>query len=227
MKVECGNCGRVWHEKDLAHVFPDIPDLTKRIAPGEPVPYGECPECGALAHAVDDRRSLMCKVCGRVVKMADIREHLVEHNPNAENMEWEDVRNQFRLLSSDETAGASEATTALPASIRTTIEEVLYATELHFKAVCDEDSERLQDVVDGMDISIQKLRGLLSDLSSEQAKNGPARKVVVAVRGGVAEVVFCQKGVHCEIRDYDTEGCDEDDLEEDGAIAAVFEGEDE
>lgn len=27
-----------------------IPDLTQRIMPGEPVPSGECPDCGALCH---------------------------------------------------------------------------------------------------------------------------------------------------------------------------------
>lgn len=27
-----------------------IPDLTQRISPGEAVPSGECPECGALCH---------------------------------------------------------------------------------------------------------------------------------------------------------------------------------
>ena len=45
----CPNCGAV-HER-LAVEFPDIPDLLARIAPGEPVPAGECPDCGALVHA--------------------------------------------------------------------------------------------------------------------------------------------------------------------------------
>jgi len=52
MEVECGNCGRVLAEAELTHVFPDIPDLTQRITPGEPVPAGECPECGALVHGI-------------------------------------------------------------------------------------------------------------------------------------------------------------------------------
>ena len=47
--------------------------------------------------------------------------------------------------------------------LRTTVKEVLDATEKHFEAVCDEDNPRLQDVIDGMDISIQKLRCLLKD----------------------------------------------------------------
>lgn len=47
--------------------------------------------------------------------------------------------------------------------VRTTVREVLDATEKHLEAVCDEDNPRLQDVIDGMDISIQKLRCLLKD----------------------------------------------------------------
>ena len=93
MKVECGNCGKVWDEEELTRVFPDIPDLAERIAPGEPVPAGECPECGALVHEI--RETLRCRVCGQVVKAADIREHLIEHNPNAEGMDWEDVHPSF------------------------------------------------------------------------------------------------------------------------------------
>jgi hypothetical protein len=47
--------------------------------------------------------------------------------------------------------------------VRATVKEVLDATEKHFEAVCDENNPRLQDVIDGMDISIQKLRCLLKD----------------------------------------------------------------
>jgi len=156
MKVECGNCGKVWDEEELTRVFPDIPDLTERIAPGEPVPAGECPECGALVHVV--RETFRCRVCGQVVKAADIREHLIEHNPNAEGMDWEDVRNEFTLLSAQ--------------------------------------------------------------------GDGP-KKVVVTVRGGVAEVAYCPKGVTVEIRDYDNDGCNPEELEEDGAWVGTFDGEDE
>lgn len=48
-------------------------------------------------------------------------------------------------------------------SVRMTVKEVMDATEKHFEVVCDEDNPRLQDVIDGMDISIQKLRCLLKD----------------------------------------------------------------
>jgi DNA-directed RNA polymerase subunit RPC12/RpoP len=50
---ECTNCGRV--DGPLKRVFPDIPDLLERIAPGEPVPEGECPHCGFLVHAWEEK----------------------------------------------------------------------------------------------------------------------------------------------------------------------------
>jgi len=48
LPVSCDNCA--WTGKTL-DVQP-IHDLEERIAPGEVVPAGECPECGALAHLV-------------------------------------------------------------------------------------------------------------------------------------------------------------------------------
>lgn len=43
---ECQNCGKVWKEEELL----EIKHLSMRVAPGEPMPSGECPEpeCGAL-----------------------------------------------------------------------------------------------------------------------------------------------------------------------------------
>jgi hypothetical protein len=46
--LECRRCG--WHGK--AHALRPIRDLVDRIDPGEVVPAGECPACGALAHLV-------------------------------------------------------------------------------------------------------------------------------------------------------------------------------
>jgi hypothetical protein len=153
MTVECGNCGKVSDESELTHPFPDIPDLTQRIEPGEPVPFGECPECGALVHAI--RETFMCRLCAEVVKAENLRNHMIEHNPNAEGMDWEDIRNQFTLLS---------------------------------------------------------------------AQGNEPKKVVVTVRGGVAEVAYCPKGITVEIRDYDTDGWDGSELEKDGAWVGTFEG---
>ncbi len=49
---KCQNCGWTGDEGMMKNPWPDIPDLTERMAPGEPVPSGECPECGALCHPV-------------------------------------------------------------------------------------------------------------------------------------------------------------------------------
>ena len=71
--------------------------------------------------------------------------------------------------------------------VRMTVQEVLDATEKHFEAVCDEDSSRLQDVIDGMDISIQKLRCLLKDelAMPRKSKTAPAEKVAgIEAKGG-------------------------------------------
>jgi hypothetical protein len=43
---ECQNCGESWHIDHLK----DAQDLAQRVAPGEPMPAGECPACGALCH---------------------------------------------------------------------------------------------------------------------------------------------------------------------------------
>lgn len=46
MKAECGNCGQIWDETDLA----EIKDYFQRVEAGGEVPAGECPECGALCY---------------------------------------------------------------------------------------------------------------------------------------------------------------------------------
>lgn len=57
----CDNCGHRCPEFEVA--FPDIPDLLERINPGERVPAGECPECGALVHTEErPQRTALCVV---------------------------------------------------------------------------------------------------------------------------------------------------------------------
>jgi hypothetical protein len=43
---ECQNCWGQWEYSELN----PIKDIMERVAPGEPMPAGECPECGALCH---------------------------------------------------------------------------------------------------------------------------------------------------------------------------------
>lgn len=40
----CQNCAKVWRDSELK----PIQDLSQRVEAGEPMPSGECPECGAL-----------------------------------------------------------------------------------------------------------------------------------------------------------------------------------
>ena len=49
-KVICPNCAFTGNDEDILYQFPNIPDLGSRVAPGEPVPFGECPKCGSLVH---------------------------------------------------------------------------------------------------------------------------------------------------------------------------------
>jgi hypothetical protein len=44
----CQNCGGHWHHQEL-----EVDGLDERAAPGEPMPAGECPSCGALCQPVD------------------------------------------------------------------------------------------------------------------------------------------------------------------------------
>ena len=46
---ECQNCGTQFSEDELK----PIEDLGQRVAPNEPMPSGQCPECGALCHPVE------------------------------------------------------------------------------------------------------------------------------------------------------------------------------
>jgi len=47
--AECQDCGGRWGENDL-HV---VRHLTERVLPGETMPAGECPDCGAVCHLID------------------------------------------------------------------------------------------------------------------------------------------------------------------------------
>jgi hypothetical protein len=47
-KAICGNCRGIYDQESLL----PIQDLEQRIAAGEEVPAGECPECGSLCHLI-------------------------------------------------------------------------------------------------------------------------------------------------------------------------------
>jgi hypothetical protein len=50
-ECKCENCA--WHGPET-DVLPDIPHFHQRVFPGEICPVGECPDCRALCHYVDE-----------------------------------------------------------------------------------------------------------------------------------------------------------------------------
>ena len=49
--MKCDNCGRTFvNAGELAHRTWEVPDLSQKIGPGERLPLGDCPDCGALVH---------------------------------------------------------------------------------------------------------------------------------------------------------------------------------
>lgn len=52
VKVRCDCCEWTGTEAQIDVLLADVPDLNQRIAPGEVVPIGECPECHALVHQI-------------------------------------------------------------------------------------------------------------------------------------------------------------------------------
>ncbi len=47
-QYKCGNCDFV--TDDLSEVHEVVSHIEDRVAPGEVMPHGECPKCGALVH---------------------------------------------------------------------------------------------------------------------------------------------------------------------------------
>jgi len=50
-QYKCGNCDFV--TDDLSEVHEVVSHIEDRVAPGEVMPHGECPKCGALVHDRD------------------------------------------------------------------------------------------------------------------------------------------------------------------------------
>jgi len=68
---ECANCGKQWPLEKLK----EIKHLTERVAPGEIMPSGECPECGAVCHPVErEERSVPCPHCGTLASSLDTKD---------------------------------------------------------------------------------------------------------------------------------------------------------
>lgn len=53
--AKCDNCDWTGPESQLN----EIVDFDQRVAPGEPIPVGECSECGCLAHFIESDEKLI------------------------------------------------------------------------------------------------------------------------------------------------------------------------
>ena len=70
----CSDCDWSGPEEEAVSLY-ECADLLERIAPGEPVPAGECPECGALVH-IDDADARMRDAAADLYEaLASIAEH--------------------------------------------------------------------------------------------------------------------------------------------------------
>ena len=63
---QCQDCCGLWDEEDLKL---DIPHLYERVSPGEPMPAGECPGCGALCHKYEEKYAAACPKCQEEVDL--------------------------------------------------------------------------------------------------------------------------------------------------------------
>lgn len=50
----CESCGLIFEPDDVDVLYPNIPGLLDRMTPGDEVPAGECPACGALVYYLDE-----------------------------------------------------------------------------------------------------------------------------------------------------------------------------
>jgi len=50
--IKCDSCAWRGVESDCDRMYPDIPGLSQRVAPGEPTPFAQCPVCDCLCHAI-------------------------------------------------------------------------------------------------------------------------------------------------------------------------------
>ena len=64
MNSICDNCGHAWADDRLK----PIKDLNQRVSPGETMPVGECPECGALCHVRRPPQQVVINISGGLVQ---------------------------------------------------------------------------------------------------------------------------------------------------------------
>jgi len=75
MKYVCQNCQEQWDADDLE----PLKDVEERVAPGEPMPAGECPDCGAVCHGVKMRYNHAFHMAFEVITESENPDNITEH----------------------------------------------------------------------------------------------------------------------------------------------------
>lgn len=55
---ECQNCSKLWEGDELE----PIQNIGQRVEAGEPMPSGECPDCGALCQPLEGEVFFQCEL---------------------------------------------------------------------------------------------------------------------------------------------------------------------
>jgi len=76
MKHLCQNCDKTWNDDEVE----DFPEqhIHERVAPGEPMPSGECPDCGAACHPVKVKFNHAFHVAFEVISEEEDPEKITE-----------------------------------------------------------------------------------------------------------------------------------------------------
>ena len=85
---QCENCSLRFNSlDDIIRVW-DMNDFFERVNPGETMPYGECPKCGAVVHAIPEGE------CNRI----DFDQLIAALAGMLQRVEYDEVTNTYNRI---------------------------------------------------------------------------------------------------------------------------------
>ena len=78
-RSQCQDCGKIFADDQLETITHGI---WERVAPGEPMPSGECPECGALCQPYEADTPQLLEVLKTLTAIADKYSVTPDNAPN-------------------------------------------------------------------------------------------------------------------------------------------------
>lgn len=101
-QCSCPNCDWTGTAAEMKRVYPDIPDLSQRMDPGEECPVGECPKCGALCHEIDRNASLhVQRMVGMLADAAQLADEAANFIAGDEAYDQQTVADALTALALD------------------------------------------------------------------------------------------------------------------------------